>query len=550
MLFSLAIAFLLAQAGGQNPQPSAQTPADSNAKPPEKCVIQGKAVNAVTGEPLRKADISLEGSGQDSALTNTSAITGADGAFTFKDIDPGSYRIRATRTGFASTWYGAKKLSNIGTEIRLAAGQSMTDVLLRLPPQAVITGRITDADGDPVSGVSVALTRSFYRNGQRVVADTESANTNDLGEYRIFGVAAGKYRMRAMIRGNGMLGDREDYAPTYYPGQPDASAAAVIELHPGQTLRGIDMAVQRTPTHRVRGKVNLSSTRADFVQVMVTSRDPDEFMPRRTVAVRPAKPTFEVRLPPGSYNLTAYYNDSGAMVSGIAQVDVGESDIDNVVIDPHPGVDVSGRVRIEGAADLSALAQSNVRVQVYAKDNGILFGVQPGRMNDDGTFTLKNIGPQAFNVNVIGLPSGYYLKSASYGAQDAKENGFTYTGSSDTLDVVVSPKAAVVSGVVHNHKGDPVAGAFVVLAPPAAERSNARRFHLAITDQTGRFKLNGVEPNDYTVFAWEDIEPGEYMDPDVLKAAESSGKALKLEEGAQESLDLEAIPAEDTPSGG
>lgn len=309
------------------------------------------------------------------------------------------------------------------------------------------------------------------------------------------------------------------------------------------------MVVLPTPTRRVRGRIVLSAGgRPDFISVMVTGRDPGEmFDMRRATGVRPAKPEFQFRLAPGSYTVSAYYSDSGAIFSGVAQVDVGNTDIDNVTVHLEPAAEVSGRIRIEGSNDVSALAQKNVRVQLFPKDFA-LFGAQPSRMSDDGTFTIKNVGPQAMNINVSGLPDGYYVKSATYGQQDAKNNGLNYTGSNDSIEVIVSPKGATVSGVVHNHAGDPIGGATVVLAPPADQRSNTRNFRVATTDQTGKFNIKGVEPNSYTVFAWEDIQPGEYMDPDVLKAAENRGKELKLDEGSQESLDIESIPAEDAPA--
>ncbi|HWD99076.1 MAG TPA: carboxypeptidase-like regulatory domain-containing protein, partial [Bryobacteraceae bacterium] len=191
----------------------------------------------------------------------------------------------------------------------------------------------------------------------------------------------------------------------------------------------------------------------------------------------------------------------------------------------------------------------NVMVSLYPKGGfQMMGGSRPGRVADDGTFTVKNVGPQTMSVTVTGLPAGYYVKAANYGQQDAKANGLTAAGSNDLVDIVVSPNGANVDGVVHNHAGDPVAGAIVVLAPPPVERSDTRRFRTARTDQAGHFNLKGVEPNDYTVFAWEDIEAGEYMDPDVLKAAENHGKALKLKESSQESLDVESIPAEETPA--
>jgi protocatechuate 3,4-dioxygenase beta subunit len=506
----------------------------------------------VTGEPLKKTHVILQGTTADNMGTGASMMTGPDGTFLLKDVEPGTYRLNANRTGFAPTSYGARRLSSGGADLKLAAGQAMQDIVLRLQPQAVITGRITDTDGEPVANVSVSLVRSYYRNGQRTMASANGATTNDLGEYRIFGVQAGRYKLRAIPRENtfGSSGEQEEFAPTYYPGQPDAAGAASIDLQPGQNLRGVDMVVLRTATRRVRGTVVAPSVHADVIQVMATLRDPGiSFMERRTAMIRPGKPKFEFRLAPGAYNLTAYFNDGAEMVTGVAQVDVGDSDIDNISIQLQPGADIAGRLRIEGANDLSALAQSNVQVRLFPKDMTFIFGSQAsGRVGDDGAFTLKNAGPQPMNVSVSGLPAGYYVKAINYGQQDAKANGLTYVGSSDAVEIVVSPNGATVQGLVHTHGGDPVSGATVVLAPPLEERSNSQRFRMARTDQNGHFSLKGIEPDDYTVYAWEDIEPGQYMDPDVLKGAENHGKSLKLKEGAQESLDLESIPAEETPA--
>jgi len=497
------------QSTGSAPQANG---ADPNAKPPEKCSVSGKAVNAVTGEPLKKTHITLQGMTPDTAGTGISEMTGPDGTFLLKDVDPGTYRLNANRTGFAATSYGARKLAGGGTDLKLAAGQALQDIVLRLQPQAVVAGRITDTDGEPVANVSVSLVRSFYRNGQRVMSNTNMAMTNDLGEYRIFGAPAGRYKLRALVTGNafGNSGEREDFAPVYYPGQTDAAGAASIDLQAGQTLRGVDMVVARKATRRVRGTVVFPSSHAEIIQVMVSSRDPGIYvMDRRSTVVRPGKPNFEFRLAPGAYNITAYFNDGGQMMMGLAQVDVGDADVENVAVQMQAGAEIAGRLRIEGASDLTALAQSNVQVRVSPKEMTFMMGgAAGGRVGEDGAFTLKNVGPQPLNVYVSGLPTGFYVKAVSYGQQDAKANGLTYAGSGDALDIVVSPHGASVEGQVHNHAGDPVSGATVVLAPPPEQRTESQRFRVARTDQSGRFSLKGLEPNDYTVYAWEDIEPG------------------------------------------
>src|SRR5438270_11042435 len=138
MWTSVTIALLIAQvAAGPASGPSSlsQNPAqansaDPNAKSPEKCSVAGKAVNAVTGEPLKKTHITLQGTTPDNAGTGTSVITGPDGTFLLKDVEPGTYRLNANRTGFAPTSYGARKLATGGTDLKLNAGQAMQDVVL------------------------------------------------------------------------------------------------------------------------------------------------------------------------------------------------------------------------------------------------------------------------------------------------------------------------------------------------------------------------------------------------------------------------------------
>lgn len=110
--------------------------------------------------------------------------------------------------------------------------------------------------------------------------NVETAMMNDLGEYRIFGVPAGRYKMRAILSNYAPFnsGEQEEFAPTYYRGQPDGAGAASIDLRARQTLRGVDMVALRTATRRVQGTVMAVSGRGDVIQVTVSSRDPSSFL--------------------------------------------------------------------------------------------------------------------------------------------------------------------------------------------------------------------------------------------------------------------------------
>jgi hypothetical protein len=66
----------------------------------------------------------------------------------------------------------------------------------------------------------------------------------------------------------------------------------------------------------------------------------------------------------------------------------------------------------------------------------------------------------------------------------------------------------------------------------------------ATTDQYGRFTLKNLDPGEYKIFAWEDVEYGAYMDQEFVKPIESNGEQVSIRERSQEAVQLKLIPAE------
>jgi carboxypeptidase family protein len=222
----------------------------------DHCAIEGQVLNGATGEPLKKAAVTLltlDVRGQP-----TGAVTDADGRFAIKDISPGRYRLIAERNGFVRQTYGARAPDRPGTPLTVEHGQRLRDIVIKLMPQAVITGRIVDEDNDPVAKVQVQILRYGYVQGKRQLLPAEPVLSNDLGEYRINGLSAGKYHVIAIShsRSSLPLGSAEEtYPPVYYPGTNDPATAMQLDVAAGSELRGIDMTLSRANTVRVRGKI-------------------------------------------------------------------------------------------------------------------------------------------------------------------------------------------------------------------------------------------------------------------------------------------------------
>src|SRR5258707_15122494 len=150
-----------------------QTPApsQSNSSSPDKSgALEGKVLS-LSGEPLRKATLHLRTvggpPGQNTAgrpiQTSSYAITtDATGKFLFEDIDSGRYTLFADRFGYVQQFYGARAPNRPGLPLNLVEGGHLTGLTITMTPQAIISGKVEDEDGDPISGAQVMVYRLGY----------------------------------------------------------------------------------------------------------------------------------------------------------------------------------------------------------------------------------------------------------------------------------------------------------------------------------------------------------------------------------------------------
>ena len=541
----------------------AQGPAPTTPAPPtaeDLCSIQGAVLNAVTGEPLKKATLNLMRTDMApdvmSMPSSYSTSTDSAGKFAMKDIEPGKYRLSVNRNGFVAANYGARGPMRPGTTLSLVRGQSLKEVTFRLTPHGVIAGRIFDEDGEPVPYARIQLLTYRYLQGKKQLSNAGGASSNDLGEYRVFGIAPGKYYLSAMAGNMNFMyaQDRsaapqpeEDYVATYYPGTIDASTAVALEVTAGGQLRDIDLRLSKAHTIRVKGHVTYSLPGRQRVTIYMQPRNPA--MGGMMGPMRPsqadAKGNFELRgVAPGAYYLTAAINDGNRSYQARMPVDAGRNQIENLELTVRPGIEITGRVRIEGAetADLS-----NVRLMLQPREWGMMFGYnQPAKMDENRGFKIENVSAGLYNVTAGGLPAGYYLKSVRAEQVDVMANGLNAESAPAPLDVVLSPNAAQLTGVVENpNTNQPSPGATIVLVPQEGERKDQQIFYKQVTsDQNGAYHLKDLTPGEYKIYAWEDVESGAYLDPDFMKPFEAKGEAVTLREGDQKSLQVTLIPAE------
>jgi Carboxypeptidase regulatory-like domain len=156
----------------------------------QTATVAGTVVRQGTDEPLRKARVVLflEGHRGENDLD---AVTAADGKFVFDSVAPGAYELQVNHDGYVTKSYGEE--GHDDAILTLAAGQKLEDLIFRLQKCAVITGRVVDEDGDPVYGINVEVGPNKKHRGKWNPQLGGGAETNDLGEYRVFNLQPGEY---------------------------------------------------------------------------------------------------------------------------------------------------------------------------------------------------------------------------------------------------------------------------------------------------------------------------------------------------------------------
>ena len=503
-------------------------------QPSEKCSLSGTVVNSVTGEPLNKVDLRLEPFNRQATHV---AVTKSDagGRFALVDLDPGSYRLIGNRNGYFEMSYGARRPDSDGSLVRLEKGQSLNGLNFKLTPSAVISGTVRDSDGEPLEGAHVILAHFTYRYGRPRVEGCDSTDTDDRGEYRFRGLAAGKYYVGVEPKSPGWdrvdhsasAGPSETSVPTVYPGVTDLAAAAPIEVSIGRRVTGIDVTLLRSRVFRVSGRVVNAPAAGRLTVVLFEAKNAGMRDYNIRTSTKDATGNFEFRgVPPGSYELTV----GEQSLRGRAPVVVSASDLEDIRVPLSPGAEIKLRIITEGAD------KPNVSgLDVFLTADG-RSGFGPGLRETD-RLTVRNVPPDHYDLKLGGLPREFYVKSARAGETDMLADGLTVTGAG-TIDIAiaVSSDGGAVQGVVRDQNQQPVSGATILLAPD--RRSRADLFESTTSDQNGHYEFAAIAPGNYQLFAWEDVEPKAWEDPDFLKDYEKQGEKMVLEPGARSTVDL------------
>lgn len=551
--------------------------------------IRGRIVSAETGAPIRRAQVRL--SGPD--ILPKATTTDGQGAYGFRDLPAGRFTLHASKSGYVSVGFGQTRPFESGKPIELTEAQVVEKVDIVMPKGSVIAGRIVDEFGEPVADAAVSAMRSSWSNGRRRLQPTgRTATTNDLGQYRIYGLPPGDYFVSATLRdtqermvsemavvafgpagstGGGGDAPRTGYAPTYYPGTPNGNEAQKLTVAVGQEAQNTDFALVAVRLAKITGTVVGSDGQpANGVMVSALPAAPAAGAPVMLgVSSTRTEGNGQFTLtgvPPGDYTLSA--RSAGTMMtsgdgertvltvmtrgvgagadsqpeSGSIPLSVSGDDMPNVMIVTTKGTSASGRVVWEGG---SAPSVNTLRINATSAgmDMAGPMGLMGGSssVSPDGIFEIKGLsGRRIFRVSNV--PAGWVLRAVRLNGTDITDHGVDVRPSEPLtgLEVVLTSRTTDVTGGVKAGSG-PATDYTVVIFSEDPEKWTApmpRHIASARPNQQGRFQVRNLPAGSYYAIALEYIPQGDWNDPEVLDRLKTRASRFTLGEGDSQILDL------------
>ncbi|HXW91425.1 MAG TPA: carboxypeptidase-like regulatory domain-containing protein [Terriglobales bacterium] len=531
-------------AAGQRSPATASQPA---AKLPR---IAGTVVNAVTGNPLARARVSLQDARNPQNLRWT--ITSEDGRFEFAQLAPGKYAMRGAKRGFLAAGY--EQHEQFSTAIVSGVGLDTEHLVLRLAPVAVLSGRVLNEAGEPVRHATVSLYVEDRSAGVDRIQRVRDESTDDQGSYEFWPLGAGTYFLAAtaspwyalQLSSFGQP-DRAEPSPTfdpsldaaypvtYYKDASEPDEASPIPLRGGDNLEA-DFHLNPVPALHLRFRVSDVELHGFIMpRLLKPSFDGIQDVPFHGMGtVSPG--IFEIAgVPAGRYVVQMSRSQPPGQP---IETDAVELDLnaDGQELDSSSGTPAGS---VHAAAKLKGQEQLPRQLRILLR-NSRRRVVDEQEINDTGEVEFRNLAPGKYELLAWAPGEAYSVLRISLAGEEIAGDVLPVTaGSSLAISILLAGSAMRVEGFA-KRKGQPVPGAMVVLVPetPASNRDLFRRDQ---SDLDGSFSLRNVIPGSYTVCAIADGWDLDWAKPAVIASYCKHGRPVVVPDRAEGSIELESF---------
>ena len=489
--------------------------------------LDGIVINALTGKPISGAKAQLTG------RSPVVAWSGPDGKFHFENLKSAQMGLQVEKQGFFWQKTPSQLFSGFIRVVSLA-GKS-PQVIVKLVPAAVISGRLVDPEGKPVANSILRLVHSYIWEGLKTARVRSSAVTNSESGFRFDWLTPGTYYVRAEP-GDGWWGrDRpgspnhpywEGYPVNYYGGGRDLKTASPITVDFGQHVKIHFRLPKAQLFYQVSGRVAGLTPEAAF---SVWFAGPDGQKDYCWCLPNPPGPKghFAMNVPAGSYNVHADMQRLGDLKGvAIRRVDV-TGDITNLLLTVRPllAVPVDVQPTRWPVANIDLIRMSGPFVA-----RGVPTSVGPPA----GPYEILHPGPCTYRAQIT-VREPWYVASARSGDTNLLAENLTVSAEAPVqpIEIVLRHDVATIDGNV-SFNGKPAPG--VVLLIP---QSRPRQAVSIPVGPNGEFRMDSLPPGEYNAYALDDVDELEYAIPEVMNKYKPGEKGVRVPPGADVSLDLE-----------
>lgn len=593
---SLMVAVLSASSNAQQPSRDTATVAGRRGG---AGIIQGTVtLGDDAGTPVQRAVVTLTAANGGDILAT---ISGDDGRFIFEHVPAGRYALKAKKPAHLTVAYGARRPGRRGTTLVVASGQRITDLVLTLPRGGVLAGRLSLANGQPAPDIRIfAIPSQLAVTGGTPVASTREFRTDDLGEFRLFGLTPDTYLVAALPsfgRGevelmpeglaSALLRQLEQpignslaragspmtvaYAPVYFPGTPSVADALRITVATGQVIDGLNFTIMPFPAATIRGRVvNAHGAPTQAVALSLETVGPDfpvASLDRARVDQPNGNGEFQiVGVSPGLYRLRARSggvslgaNDATASIRpaaqtqyAVAEVGLSGQDLDGIVLVLQEGRRFAGRISADDSAASPSWTGVSVVIRPIAKPTGSLVGVlQPGVPSREGIvdpvgrFVVTGIEPSEYQISVSLPPTvvraGWHIDSIRHAGHDLRDAPLTFSdGSLEEVDIRLTTTITELAGRLTTESGTPATD-YVIVAFPADRllwHATSPRVRILRPAVDGTFSTQELPAGMYRLAVLTDVEEDELRQAMFLESVYEASIGVALVGGQATRQDM------------
>ena len=472
--------------------------------------VDVQVVDSLTGAPISGAYVGDAGMAGDPAL-----ITDSAGHFRITSHGPDFY-VTVKRNGYLA---GFQNLT-------IQPGQPAKELRIQLVPQAVISGHVFDENGLPVRGAFVSTLQYREVNGQRRLQLWRgSVVTNELGEYRISELAAGRYYLG--ITPEKLAEWNPRYTSRLYPDETEVDRAEVFEVHAGEERSGRDFRLTPFEGVTVSGRLVLPGKAGISYLFLESTEYPDYYLSATLSGT-----SFTItHVPPGNYRLRNWRAPLQLRLGhlmGDLPLQVGKADIHdiNLEIRPMEARTITGTVTYLGHTKPDAVSIT-LRRELGETKSVV--------SNADGSFVLEGVLPGRHLLDVRRTTGDGTFVAAQLGTQDVTSQSLDIgTGPTGELKISMAGIEAEVNGRLLDAAGRPVSGASILFLSRAENIDS-----YGYTKEDGSFTANFRTTGEHRIFVLTSPDERESLrDPLFLQAHENDFAPVRISEGANAPLIL------------